>query len=209
MKKKSLFLIFVLLRVSLIQAQVPAAYQPAYNQIMKQQSYNSFQNYMMYTNYYGNEKLSDTKFFFKIMMRDSIVKEVNSFIFFDTTRKQTYIKHVNKSIAKSDINRNEKIYCSDVIEVMAGVGSAAKLLQGTITDSCWLFKTLTGHINVYSSYPEDNMNYSVTAIQLGMGNIEPFDPEKLKLMITGNEKAIKQLNKKNYFRAIEKFNDSN
>jgi hypothetical protein len=52
------------------------------------------------------------------------------------------------------------------------------------------------------------MNYNVTAIQLGMGKIEPFDPEKLKLIITGNEKAIKQLNKKNYFVAIEKFNDA-
>jgi hypothetical protein len=206
MKKGLLFLIFVLLRVSLVQAQVPAAYQPAYNQIMKQQSYNNFQNFMMHMNYYGNGKLSDTKFFFKVMMKDSIVKEVKSFIFFDTARKQTYIKHVNKSLAKSDSNRNEKIYCSDVIEVMAGAGSAARLLQGTITDSCWLFKTLTGNINVYSTYPEDNMNYSVAAIQLGMGKIEQFDPEKLKLIITGNEKAIKQLNKKNYFNAIEKFN---
>ena len=206
MKKKLLFLTLVLLRVSLIQAQVPATYQRAYNQIINQQSYNSFQNFMMHMNYYGNEKLSDTKFFFKVMMKDSIVKEIKSFVFFDTIKKKTYIKHVNKSLPKSDSNRNEKIYCSDVIEVMGGAGSSASLLEGIITDSCWLFKTLTGHINVYSTYPEDNMNYSVTAIQLGMGRIEPFDPEKLKLIITGNEKAIKQLNKENYFIAIEKFN---
>lgn len=208
MKNGLLFLIFVMLNVSLLQAQVPAAYQPAYNQVMKQQSYNNLQNFMMHMNYYGNGKLSDTKFFFKVMMKDSIVKEVRSFIFFDTSRKQTYIKHVNKSLAKSDSNRNEKIYCGDVIEVMAGAGSAARLLQGTITDSCWLFKTLTGHINVYSTYPEDNMNYSVTAIQLGMGKIEQFDPEKLKLIIAGNEKAIKEINKKDYFLAIEKFNNA-
>ena len=52
------------------------------------------------------------------------------------------------------------------------------------------------------------MNYNVTAIQLGMGRIEPFDPEKLKLIIAGNEKAVKQLSKKNYFNAIEKFNNA-
>jgi len=208
MKNSLLFLFFVIINISLLQAQVPAAYQPAYNQIMKQQSYNNFQNFMMHMNYYGNGKLSDTKFFFKLMMKDSIVKEVKSFIFFDTTRKKTFIKNVNKSLPRSDSNRNEKIYCSDVIEVMGGVGSTAMLLQGTITDSCWLFKTLTGHINVYSTYPEDNMNYSVTAIQLGMGRIEPFDPEKLKLIIAGNEKAVKQLSKKNYFNAIEKFNNA-
>jgi hypothetical protein len=208
MKNGLLFLIIAQTIVSSAQGQVPAAYQPAYNQMMKQQSFNNFQNFMMHMNYFGNGQLSDTKFFFKLIMKDSTKKEVKSFLFFDTAMKKTYIKLINKDLPKKDSNRTEKIYCTDVIELRAGAGSTARLLQGTITDSCWLFKTLTGQINVYSTYPEDNMNYSVTAIQLGMAKIEPFDPEKLKLIIVGNEKALKQFNKKNYFAAIEKFNDA-
>jgi hypothetical protein len=206
MKNSLLVFSFTILCIAALHSQVPPAYQPAYNQMMKQQSFNNFQNSVMRMNYFGKGKLSDLKYFFKVKMKDSIVKEIKSFIFYDTSRKQTYIKHINKSVSKNDSNRNEKIYCNDIIEVKAATNSIAPLMQGIITDSCWLFKTLSGKINVYSTYPENNDNYSIAAIELVTGIIESFDPEKLKLIIAGNEKAMKKFNKKSYFSAIEKFN---
>lgn len=206
MKNSLSVFIFTMLYVSALHSQVPAAYQPAYNQMMKQQSFNNFQNSMMRMNYFGKGKLSDIKYYIKVKMKDSTESVIKSFIFYDTIRKQTYVKHINKSLSKNDSGMNEKIYCSDVIEVKAAINSLAPLMEGIITDSCWLFKTLSGKISVYSTYPENNDNYSIAAIELVKGVIEPFDPEKLKLIIAGNEKAIRKFNKKNYFVAIEKFN---
>jgi hypothetical protein len=198
-------LIFVLFAACPLKAQVPPAYQASYNQMMKQQAFNNFQMSMLHMNFYGNGKLADIKFRFKLKMKDSAEKEVKSFLFYDTSLKQTYIQYINKKLHREDRNRNEKIYCNNVVSVMAG-GSV--FLPGIITDSCWLFETLSGKITVYSIYPEMYMNTSIAAIKLTTGEIEPFDPEKLKLIIIGNEKAMKKYNKKNYFNAIEKFNDA-
>jgi hypothetical protein len=196
-------LIFVLFAASPLRSQVPPAYQASYNQMMKQQAFNNFQMSMLHMNFYGNGKLADIKFRFKLKMKDSAEKEVKSFLFYDSSLKQTYIQNFNKKMPREDSNRNERIYCNNIISVMAG-GSV--FLPGIITDSCWLFETLSGKITVYSIYPEIYMNTSIAAIKLTTGNIEPFDPEKLKLILTGNEKAMKRFNRKNYFSAIEKFN---
>ena len=203
MKSCLSLIIFLLSVVSPLHSQVPPAYQASYNQMMKLQSFNNFQSFTMSMNmnFYGNGKISDMKFYFKIKMKDSSEKEVKSFLYFDTLLKQTYIRHVNKNLSKKDTNRNEKIYCSAVITVIAGTNLTNNLIPGIITDSCWLFNTLGGKINVYSIYPENYTNHTIAAVQFTNGNIEAFDPEKLKIVISGNEKALRRFNKKDFFAA--------
>ncbi|MGZ3926110.1 MAG: hypothetical protein ACXVJG_04075, partial [Mucilaginibacter sp.] len=87
-----------------------------------------------------------------------------------------------------------------------------KLLTGIATDSCWLFKVVTGKINAYSYLSEIDMvdGFTLVGFQTGDNpNIQKLTPEALEPIIKNDEKAYKAFLKKDYYKAIEKFNKDN
>jgi hypothetical protein len=72
-----------------------------------------------------------------------------------------------------------------------------------------MFKLLEGKISLYSCYPPPNelADECVHGLQLGDGPIQPFDAEALKQLIQGNPKAMQAWEKKNYIKAVNRFNN--
>ena len=85
---------------------------------------------------------------------------------------------------------------------------SGKKLSGIPADSCWLFKSVTGKINVYSSLAELGYTY-ITAIQNGDdGPIVPLTKKNLEAIIgtPENPRVLKLLEKNKLSQAIELFN---
>jgi len=79
-------------------------------------------------------------------------------------------------------------------------------LVGIPTDSCWLFKVGAGKINLYSFLAEENLN-TVIAMQVGNGPIVKISKETL-LPVMGEIATLRKLVEKGEFlRAIERYND--
>ena len=77
-------------------------------------------------------------------------------------------------------------------------------------DSCWMFKVVDGPISVYSIVAiDDDMVVEpalISAIQFNNGILLQFDEDNLLPMLHNDDEALKQLRKKNYLKAIKKYN---
>lgn len=81
-----------------------------------------------------------------------------------------------------------------------------KQLLGIPADSCWLFKTVSGKINIYSFLPEEGFSFAI-AIQKGEDSlIIPFTTGAVKDMVADDPKAFKMAMNKKYVQAIEQYN---
>ena len=166
-----------------------------------------------------NVEGSDQEYLFQVMMRDSTKKEIISAIYTDKKNKQKFLILVDKSYKKSDSNRYKKIYPSQTIYIADPIeltgnedieNAPRKYLYGKPADTCWMFNIKAGAINVYSNSCEgwDN-KYSpatVVGIQLNDESVVEFNAENLKKMIEQDAEAMKDFDKKKYFKAIEIFN---
>jgi hypothetical protein len=161
--------------------------------------------------HYGSVERLNRKFTFTVLFRDSSTKTFNSQIHFDTSNQKYYLLHENRKLPKSDPARNQKIYADQTINVCRFVTIDKIRIEGVPTDSCWLFKVLSGKINAYSECSEISRidaTYT-TAIQVAGDKIEPLMPEKLEQLISGDEKALKLFKRKLYYDAIDRFNRTN
>lgn len=152
---------------------------------------------------------------FNVTMRDSTAQQVTSAIYRDSITKKRFIVLVDKRFKKTDTNRYKRIYPSQTrsltcVLVAKSDDEPGHYLPAVISDSCWMFKTLTGAINVYTfdSYTETG-NFddgAIVGIQLKDGPIVAYTEENLKTM-AGDDLEVQQLIlEKKYVRAIKKYN---
>jgi hypothetical protein len=152
---------------------------------------------------------------FNVTMRDSTTKEITSAIYTDSVTKKHFIVWVDKKYKKSDTNRYKKIYPIQTLSLTCVLtkkdeDNPGSYLPGKITDSCWMFKTLSGAINVYTydGYNDAGQadQTAIVGIQLNNGPVLQFNEGTLKTMVGQNAKALELIADKKYLRAIKRYN---
>jgi hypothetical protein len=154
---------------------------------------------------------------FVIKLRDSSTKKVTSAIYTDSATRRRFIVLEDKSFKKSDTNRYKKFFPAQtvsltcvVIERNMGINQPGEYLTARLTDSCWMFKVITGAINVYSDdCDDDNSTFnrsSFVGIQLQDGPIVKYNEDNLKEMIGQDLNALEAIRDKNLYQAIKKYN---
>ncbi|MFI5138503.1 MAG: hypothetical protein ACHQIM_11820 [Sphingobacteriales bacterium] len=155
---------------------------------------------------------------FLVMMRDSTKKEIKSAIYTDTTTKKHFIVLVDKKYKKTDTNRYKKIYPSQTLNLTCVLkpkndedGTPGRYLPGKPTDTCWMFKAISGPISAYSYTIENDASRidtsTIVGIQFNNGPIVKFNEDNLKQMVGQDDiNALEDIAKKNYLRAIKKYN---
>lgn len=200
----------LLLSVLHLQAQ-PPGYRAAVDRAMSKVNMQQQMNHQMWMlsnrNYYKSETLSNPKYEFTVLLKDSTEQTVRSRIYTDTVAHTSYLVLENKALPKDAPNRQKKIFPSETLCVSRTDRSKGTFVQGFPTDSCWLFKVESGKISIYSFLSETLITTDyISALQVGDGPIEPLSEARLREILKGDEKALKALEKKNYYKAIQKFN---
>lgn len=141
---------------------------------------------------------------YQVTMKDSSVKEVKSKFYIDDKTKKSYLTYEDKNAPGSKKDRQKKIFCFETLNI-----SRDKLI-GTPNDSCWLFKAIQGNINVYSDVSEgySRNRLPLRAFQIGDGPILKLDSATLDPIFKTNPKAYEAFLKKDYDKAIKKFNEN-
>ena len=169
---------------------------------MQMQMMNMNMMNMMRWNYKDN-MFTNNKLTFALVMKDSVTKEIKSKIYIDTFQRKTYIVAVDKSFREGDARREKRIYPADA----KGISITRGTYEGTFepkltTDSCWMFRVIDGQINVYSNA------LAIVAIQKGDAPLQPFSKANLQAMVQDDPKAVKFFDKKDYLKAINKYNNN-
>jgi hypothetical protein len=147
---------------------------------------------------YRLKSLKNNKYTLSVTLKDKSVKEVNSKIYAENNRG--YLVFDNG-------DQPQKIYCDETIAISRITDRGA--VKGIVTDSCWLFKIVEGKINAYSFLAQADGPYSIIAIQMGAGPVQNFDIQLLGDLLKKDTKAYKAYLKKDYLKAIEKYNEDN
>jgi hypothetical protein len=188
------------------QRGVPAAYVGDYNRMMSQNFANMNMQRMMNMNLYrGYGYMINQKYKFKVLMKDSTVKEFKSKIHMDTTLHKSYLTYDDKTIKDKKL-REQRIYSNQTISISRT--DYNNKIKGMANDSCWFFKVLEGKINAFSplSETEEIDSFYLRAYQLGDGPVQKLDSASLAPIIAKSPKALKAFKKKDYYKAIDKYN---
>lgn len=191
-------------------AQFPgmAAVRAQQNQQFMNQQMQTQMQMLMNMNWRQNAGKGDT---YMITFKDSSVKKVVSWMYTDTILHKNFLVLVDKKFSKSDsVHRTQKIY-SDQTQYISTIADyqSNREIYGIPTDSCWMFKVMSGPINVYSKYFnefENDFHNAVIAIQLNDGPIVKYSVDALKQMVGQNADALAYIEKENYYKAIKKYN---
>jgi hypothetical protein len=158
-------------------------------------------------------KSSDIEYDFEVIMKDSTKKQVTSAIYSDSTKKH-FIVYVDKKYKKSDKNRYKIIYPSETLTIICVLeaqneyyNTPGHYVRSIPTDSCWMFKVISGRINLYSSMVNSVTESNAVGIQVNDGPIIPFNENNLKTIIANDEDAMKRFENKKYIKAVKKYND--
>jgi hypothetical protein len=212
MRKFYLFLVlfveFFKPSVSFAQAGVPAVYRPSYNAMMSRSFANmSMRNMMNMSMNRSFGYMLNQKYKFKVLMKDSSVKEIKSTIHLDTVLHKSYLTYDDKTIKDKKL-REQRIYSNQTICITRTDYNTD--ITGMANDSCWLFKVVKGKISAYSPLSESyNIDsFYLRAFQLADGPVQKIDSVSLAPILKGNEKAYKAFIKKDYYKAINKYNSS-
>lgn len=210
----SAFLFIFCAKTSFAQYPGMAAVRQQQTMQLANQQMNSMMQMMMMRGVYS----SNEEFDFQVTLKDSTTKVITSAIYTDTVIKKRFIVLVDKKFKKSDTNRYKRIYPSQTLKLTCVLipkdeDNPGSYLNGIITDSCWMFKTISGHINAYS-YVIWNMqgpmdHAPIIGIQLNNGPIVAFTNANMTAMVGNNTKALELIADKKYLRAIKKFNRDN
>ncbi len=159
------------------------------------------------------------EFNFRVTMLDNTKKDIVSAIYTDTITKKSYLTWQDKRYKRSDTNRYKKIYPSQTLyiaEVTVKEGSAGdenapvKFFFGKPVDSCWMFKAVNGTISAYSYLNQREEEFldpsTIVGIQLNDDPIINYTVENLKKLLAKDPEALELIEKKNYLKAIERYN---
>ena len=176
---------------------------------------------------WGANGVYNEKHTFIITMLDSSKKETYSKIYMDTVVKKMYLLLVDKNLKRSDTNRVRKIYPSQTLSIARNlippstnavrqsvIPKSPVYYTGKPSDSCWMFKIISGSINAFSYLSEEDNNVfdpsTIVGVQLNDGPIVKCSMDNLKEMIGQTDvDALQILLNGNYFRAINKYNRDN
>jgi hypothetical protein len=197
-------------------AQYPGM-RAVYHNIAMQNLNRQMQFMMMNMN--NNAQIANKKYSFMVTLKDSSKKTVKSKIYFDTSSHKSYLLLVDKKFPKSDpANREQKIYADQTLSLSRSDSIYMERsdetknwieIKGVANDSCWMFKAKVGPISIYSFLSEVEMYFdpaTICGVQLNDGPVVKYNSENLKTMIGQDKEAMKYLDKKNYYEAIDKFN---
>ena len=145
---------------------------------------------------YRMQTLKNVRYLFTVTMKDNSVREVRSKIYADSLANKSYLL---------DAENQQKIYCNQTRRITRDGNG----VTGIATDSCWLFKVVSGKINAYSFLSDAAGPFSIIAYQTGTSLIQNFDPQLFELLIKDDTKAYKVFLKKDYIKSIEKYNADN
>lgn len=190
----------------------------AVNNVLSQHSMQfnmQMQQNMMRQMMFNYDNGINPKYDYLVTMNDSSKIVVRSKIYSDTAKHKTYLLFVDKNYSKNDTNRNKKIYVSQTLSIarnLGGRGSKEVWYKGVSADSCWMFKAVSGIINAYSAFSfiqPDGFGFSppvLMGIQKGDGPIVELTLENLKPMVGQDIDALEYIQRKNYYKAIKKYN---
>jgi len=154
---------------------------------------------------------------FVVTMLDSSKKEFKSAIYTDSATKKHFIVYIDKKYKKTDTNRYKKIYPSQTLNLVCVLvakddvnDNPGEYVPGIPTDSCWMFKVISGHISVYS-FLVKNQSFPIlpstfVGLQLNGGPIIPYNEASLKSIIADDSDAMESFQKKKYEKAIKRYN---
>ena len=194
---------------SFAQMSVPMVYRADYNRMMSNNAMNfANMNMRMMMNMNMNRiygYMNNQKYKFKVLMKDSTVKDVKSKIYMDTTLHKSYLTYEDKTIKDKKL-REKRIYSNQTICISRN--NYNEDITGMANDSCWLFKVISGKINAYSPLSEKYEISSVylRAYQIGDGPVVKLDSASLAPIVAKSSKALKAFKKKDYYKAIDKYN---
>jgi hypothetical protein len=200
--RKALLLILVILYSDKLFAQYHG---------MNRQIFRTQMNFAMNNNYrWGKANQTDNNFYytFTVVMKDSSQKEVSSRIYHNKLLNKNYL-------LVGDDTSGQKIYPEQTIYIMRTdsdnfIGEKHHVV-GLPTDSCWMFKVINGPITAYS-YLSERVGSdffdptTVIALRDGDGAILPLTSDNIKHMISTDNDAMKYFDKKNYYKALMRFN---
>jgi hypothetical protein len=206
-----LVILIILLAPDILFAQrgVPAAYAGDYNRMMANNARNfANMNMRMMMNMNMNRVygyMNNQKYKFKVLMKDSTVKELKSKIYMDTVLHKSYLTYDDKTIKDKKL-REQRIYSNQTVCISRT--DYNDNITGMANDSCWLFKVVSGKINAYSPLSEryEIDSFYLRAYQLGDGPVVKLDSASLAPIIAKSPKALKAFQKKDYYKAIGKYN---
>ncbi|NHA07237.1 hypothetical protein G7092_25790 [Mucilaginibacter sp. HC2] len=217
---KPLFACLTLILVPLFTLQASAQNMTAVNNMLNKQNMQFNMRMQMQMNMQMNMMMlsrsqSNYQFNYLVTMKDSSQIFVKSKIYSDTAKHKAYLIFVDKSYSKKDTNRSKKIYVSQTLSIarnLGGSGSPDDWYKGIAKDSCWMFKAISGSINAYSMLSQTDGYgfdpFAIVAVQKGEGPILKLTPENLKPMVGQDADALENIQKKNYYKAIKKYNRS-
>ena len=145
---------------------------------------------------------------YRVVLKDSTEMSILSKIYIDSTA-HSYIIYSEKASATSNFLVDKKLYSRNTLNIVRLKSKTRASIDGRATDSCWLFKVIEGKINLYSFLPDviNNAQY-FKAMQIDNGVMEPFNEQKLRVLMAGNLRALNFLDKKDYYKAINRYNDT-
>jgi hypothetical protein len=152
---------------------------------------------------YKDNMFTNNKLTFDLVLNNAETKQFKSKIYIDTIQRKTYLVAVDKSFNKDDPKREQKIYPADIKSISIARGDYEGTFEPKLTtDSCWMFRVIDGDIKVYSNA------LAIVAIQKNDGPMQPFSLTNLQVMVQDDPKAVKFFEKKNYLKAITKYNSN-
>lgn len=186
-----------------------------YGQLNKQYISQQMQMQMQMMNMQHSGVSMPQELDYNVTLSDSTTKQVTSALYKDSVTKRHFIVWVDKRFKKTDTNRYKKIFPSQTrgltcVLIAKTDDNPGHYVPGIITDSCWMFKTLTGAINVYtfdSCSPTGGFDDgAIVGIQLKDGPILAYTEANLTAMVGDDLEAQQLIVEKKYVRAIKKYN---
>jgi len=157
--------------------------------------------------WYGNlDYLSNNEYDFEVALRDTTI-HVHSKIYVDIPLRKSYMIYVDPRAAKNDPRRKLKVYPTETVKVSRK--DVNTTIVGMPTDSCWLFKVVTGKVNLYSQLSQTKSlnNEYIKAYQVGdSGPILKLDSAALADIVRNDAKAYKMVTRSDYYKAVLKYN---
>lgn len=203
---RSAFTLLLLSTAFCLQAQ-PPGYQAAVNRAVSNAQFHHFMHSMNNAHMYRTQYLVNNKYEFTVRLKDSSERLIRSRIHTDTVAKVNYLEFDNKAVPKTDPARKERILPTQTLSIRRYDRTTGTFVEGVATDSCWLFEVQTGRISIYSPLSERSITSDyITAFRLADGPIEPISEARLRDIMAGDEKALRALEKKDYYKAIRKYN---
>jgi|SRR5690242_3611803 len=184
---------------------MPAVQKTFMNSQLNQ--FNQFNRFMAGNMKFNYSSLEQGTHFFVVVKNDSTVIKVFGTIRGDSLTQ--YLQWKDKTVSRNDSGRLKKIYPNQTKEIIR-IDQNSPQLTGFSTDTCWLFKAISGKITCYSPVADDPyIKDLITYIQKENGPILRMTSENLESLLNDNEKALGLLKKKKFERAIAVYNRSN